>query len=72
MSAFIANGYHNEWEQTITKFAPEGTTYPFPAGTRMPAVKLTLTVGFFILIAFLYYLVQKLRRNLLRKLFNYR
>jgi len=72
MAAFIANGYHNEWEQTITKFAPEGTTYPFPAGTRMPAVKLTLTVGFFILIAFLYYLVQKLRRNLLRKLFNYR
>lgn len=72
MAALIATGYHQELDLKITSYAPEGTSYPFPAQTRVPAVKLTLTIGFFILISLLYYVTKKIRRELIKKLFNYR
>lgn len=72
MAAIIATGYHNELDLTITSYAPEGSSYPFPPQTRVPALKLALTVGFFLLLVLLYSVIRRLRRNLIRKLYNYR
>jgi len=72
MAALIATGYHRELDSKIVEYAPEGTSYPFPATTRGPASIFTLAIGLFMLLTIMCHVCKKIRRGLITRLYSYR
>nr|XP_002122295.1 carnitine O-palmitoyltransferase 1, liver isoform-like [Ciona intestinalis] len=72
MAAIFAAGFHDDVDRTLTRLAPEGTSYPFPEETRLPAAKLTSAIGGFLLGVFFWTLLNKLRWEIIRQLLKYR
>ncbi|XP_076819052.1 carnitine O-palmitoyltransferase 1, liver isoform-like [Clavelina lepadiformis] len=72
MAAIFATGFHADVDRTLTRLAPEGTSYPFPDQTRLPAAKLTAAVGGFLLGVFFWTALGKLRWSAIRQLLKYR
>ncbi|XP_039274243.2 carnitine O-palmitoyltransferase 1, liver isoform-like [Styela clava] len=72
MAAIFATGFHDNVDQTLTNLAPQGTTYPFPSHTRLPAAKLASAIAGFLLGVFFWTLMGLIRWSLVRKLLTYR
>ena len=72
MAAIFAASLHENVDCTLTRWAPAGSTYPFPAQTRRPAAKLTAAVGGFLIVVFFWTVVSKLRWIGIKYLLRYR
>ena len=72
MAAIFAANLHENVDRTLTRWAPAGSTYPFPAQTRLPAAKLTAAFGGFLIGVFFWTVVSKLRWSGIKYLLRYR
>ena len=72
VAAIFAAGLHEDVDRTVTRLAPAGSTYPFPAQTRLPAAKFTAAIGGFMIGVFFWTLMGKLRWSGIKVLLQYR
>jgi len=72
MAAIFATGFHADVDRTLTRLAPEGTEYPFPAHTRLPMAKFTSAIGGFLVGVFFWNVVGMLRWSVICQLLKYR
>ena len=72
VAAIFAANLHENVDRTLTKWAPAGSTYPFPAETRLSAAKFTAAVGGFLIGVFFYTALNKFRWSAIKHLLQYR
>ena len=72
MAAYIASEYHDDVENKIVGYAPEGVTYPFPPQTRLPALNFFITLASILLAIVVYFLMKAIKKRILAKLLTYR
>lgn len=72
VAAIFAAGLHEDVDRTVTRLAPVGSFYPFPAQTRLPAAKFTAALGGFFVGIFFWTVMGKLRWSTIKLLLQYR
>ena len=72
VAAIFAANLHENVDRTVTRWAPAGSSYPFPAETRLPAAKFTAALGGFLIGVFFWTVIGKLRWSAIKRLLRYR